>query len=57
MRDMSAKGRGRRQNATHCINGHAYDEANTYRHRGHPFCRACGRAAQKRYQYRKRAVL
>lgn len=34
---------------THCPQGHPYDEANTYRNkRGHRFCRACHRAAQRR---------
>lgn len=26
---------------THCPKGHPYDEANTYVHRGHRYCRAC----------------
>ncbi len=35
---------------THCPHGHAYDDANTYRWRGHRYCRACIniRAARRR---------
>lgn len=36
---------------THCVNGHEYDEANTYVDpRGWRACRACNRAAQKEYR-------
>ena len=31
-----------------CPQGHAYDEANTYRNGGHRYCRACHRAAVSR---------
>lgn len=43
------------QNAalTHCMHGHAFDEANTYVWRGERKCRACKRDANKR-QYAKR---
>lgn len=41
---------------THCPQGHAYDEANTYRHGGKRHCRACSRDAQKRYRLRKVAA-
>jgi hypothetical protein len=35
------------QNArkTHCVNGHPFDEANTYRARGRRYCRACRRVS------------
>lgn len=37
---------------THCVNGHPFDEANTYRYvkdgRTHRFCRACNRAVVAR---------
>jgi hypothetical protein len=45
---------------THCPQGHPYDVENTYRteHKnvrgGHRKCRICTRAAQHRYQQRKR---
>lgn len=39
---------------THCVKGHPYDEANTYRNRKGRFCRACGRDATRRYLQRKR---
>ena len=59
--DMIAKGRfvptPRR---THCINGHAYTPSNTYWCRVptglKQQCRECNRAAQQRYQQRRRAA-
>ena len=33
---------------THCKAGHAFDEANTYRHKGERKCRACRREADRR---------
>ena len=33
-----------------CSNGHAFDEANTYRGRGRRQCRACNRDAVRRYK-------
>lgn len=59
-RDMFAKGRARRSgkfNAvkTHCPQGHAYDEMNTYTApRGGRICITCDRAAGQRYRDRKR---
>ncbi|MGW3144839.1 HNH endonuclease signature motif containing protein [Streptomyces sp. NPDC001177] len=41
---------------THCPQGHAYDEANTYVVRGGRQCRACAREAQRRLRARKKAV-
>ncbi len=42
---------------THCPQGHAYDEANTYiSGRGIRGCRACNRAAVSRYKSRRRGV-
>ena len=41
---------------THCINGHAYDEANTYfRVNGRRDCRPCIRIRVRRYQARRAA--
>ena len=47
--DMSAKGRVRNQNSnvTHCINGHAFNEPNTYLSRGKRYCRTCHRTRQR----------
>jgi hypothetical protein len=33
---------------TECANGHPFDDANTYRWRGHRMCRACNRAVHAR---------
>jgi hypothetical protein len=56
--DCIAKGRlraGIRESAkTHCPNGHAYDEANTYVDpRGFRGCRTCRDEAVKRYKARR----
>jgi hypothetical protein len=41
---------------TECPQGHAYDEANTYRDKlGHRFCRKCLAAKKRRQKARKRA--
>lgn len=51
VRDMMEKGRHVAHNAlkTHCHQGHAYDEANTYRcSEGRRHCRTCDREAAKR---------
>ena len=42
---------------THCGNGHEWTEKNTYWHRGNRHCRACNRAAARRYAERKRAAV
>jgi hypothetical protein len=42
---------------THCINGHPYDEANTYiRPTGQRDCRLCTAARQRAYQARGKAA-
>ena len=41
---------------THCDSGHEFDEANTYRHKGGRVCRACNRAAQRRYRERRASI-
>jgi hypothetical protein len=46
MSDAKAKGHVRKATATHCIHGHAFDEANTYWHKGKRQCRKCVRAGQ-----------
>lgn len=43
-------------NRTHCIHGHLFDEANTYRVGGRRFCRVCNRLAVKRYKRGKALV-
>jgi hypothetical protein len=55
VRDMIAKGRARNPLAeahsakTHCVNGHAFDEENTYvTPSGARYCRACGRESHRR---------
>ena len=42
---------------THCVNGHPYDESNTYYEKGGRWrrCRACSRASSRQYLLRKRA--
>ena len=45
--------RGRYATATHCRNGHAYDEANTYVYRGNRSCRACNTKNEAAYRKRK----
>jgi len=55
--DMNAKGRHGNLRKTQCINGHAFDEANTlFRSRlgGGRACRACQLAATARYRDRQR---
>ena len=49
-RDTLERGRHRKANQTHCIHGHAFDEANTYRWKTRRQCRACNKA----YSMRKR---
>jgi hypothetical protein len=42
---------------THCVNGHVYDEANTYtRGNGTRSCRTCRRAQKRRFDERRRAA-
>jgi hypothetical protein len=53
--DKAAKGRARngQSEKTHCPQGHAFNEVNTYvKPDGSRFCRACGRLSSARY-YRK----
>ncbi|ASJ79695.1 HNH endonuclease [Mycobacterium phage Maravista] len=38
---------------THCPQGHPYDDSNTYRANGRRFCRACRRAATRRWAERR----
>lgn len=40
---------------THCPRGHAYDDANTYRHRGRRHCRTCRRDQWRAYMRRRLA--
>lgn len=45
MRDMAAKGRGKEQGKTHCVNGHEFTPENTYQWGSGAgrMCRACRR--------------
>jgi len=47
----------RNARATHCPRGHEYTEANTRRHRGRRFCRACHREECREYHSANRAEL
>lgn len=40
---------------THCVNGHRFDEANTYVQARGRSCRACNREAARRYAARRSA--
>ncbi len=57
--DRDAKGRGRHEGntlKTHCRQGHAYDEANTYVSRsGKRTCRACNRIAATAIRHRNQS--
>jgi hypothetical protein len=50
MRDMSAKGRSKQQQRTHCPQGHEYTPENTYRNKtsGGRCCRQCNRDLARR---------
>lgn len=41
---------------THCPRGHAYDEANTYVNDNKRYCRACVRAASRRWKAQRQQV-
>jgi hypothetical protein len=42
---------------THCPRGHAYDDANTYRHGNHRYCRSCNtEGARRRRQERAQVI-
>lgn len=46
----------RRSTQTHCVNGHLLDEANTRRAKNRRTCRTCARAAQERFQSKRRSA-
>lgn len=53
MRDMVRKNRTAQGRKTHCTNGHAYDEENTYRRKnGWRTCKECNRTLAREYQRR-----
>jgi hypothetical protein len=52
MRDCMQKGRTRKRTATHCKNGHPYDEENTSYTKTQRTCRACRRASSLRQYYK-----
>lgn len=43
--------------ATHCPQGHPYDEENTYVYQGRRYCRACGRKRTSDYEKRTKRWL
>ncbi len=43
--------------ATHCPQGHPYDEKNTYVYQGRRYCRACGRERTSNYEKRTKRWL
>lgn len=45
-----------KRRVTHCPQGHAYDETNTYVYRGSRYCRTCLRARSRIYNRRRRAA-
>lgn len=53
MQDKLRHGTNHKANTTHCPQGHPYDEANTYRYKGHRACRICRRAAAQAYHDRQ----
>lgn len=54
MQDMAAKGRGHRQQRTHCAQGHEMTEDNTYRYGNQRKCRTCSLARTADYKRRTR---
>lgn len=55
MLDQSRNGRNPHKNKTHCVNGHEYNEENTYLTKKGRACRSCHRAYTKAYESRKKA--
>jgi len=51
--DLLAHGRHVHANKTHCVRGHEYDDANTYRFAGGRFCRKCSSIRTREYRARK----
>jgi hypothetical protein len=45
--DRSAHGRDPQASRTHCPRGHEYNDANTYRHGNHRYCRPCHRISDR----------
>lgn len=43
--------------ATHCPQGHPYDDQNTYIYQGRRYCRACGRQRTSNYEKRTKRWL
>jgi hypothetical protein len=39
----------RQASQTHCVRGHAFDEANTYRWRGHRMCKTCKNERRRKH--------
>lgn len=48
LRERAAAFAQQQKERTHCPRNHPYDEANTYTHRGHRYCRACNRESKQR---------
>ena len=56
MRDCITHGRHYLRNRTHCVNGHEFTPANTYRHEGRRHCRSCNRIAVAKSKVRREQV-
>lgn len=50
MQDEISKGRNYEKSKTHCINGHVFDEKNTYYWKTSRYCRSCGKLRARRYR-------
>lgn len=54
MRDCASKGRTRKATATHCKNGHLFDEENTYIWRKNRYCKICNRERVRKWHHKKK---
>lgn len=50
---VTAQENTRRAMRSHCVNGHPFDAANTWLHRGKRYCRECRRRRVREYQARR----
>lgn len=54
MEPVTARENTRRAMRTHCVNGHPFDEENTWMHKGKRYCRECRRRRVREYVARRR---